>query len=551
MAFIAFIYSCRYLKTMLSPPLQSLLDLCSIRIAYLMWTRRDVTKYRLQEICFDESADIVLDDVESLPLPAQLKSRISYNVKPAGKRLLRFVDLLRRKTQHENSKKWLTSDVLYECLILNADGLINQRKTADKILSSRILFKYSALFAFRLACVNFLEKEVLKLWIVVKQKLLYKISMEGSDPLRFPALYSDRFIFVKKPAIASGCKYVYEPTKFEFAPFPCTTETDEVLFWISYCLAKEKTMNIKEVPHFMGNDADWYEFSLESAAFSVNVACLDYFINFCKRKVEYDYVGIIKANFFLDRCDCEQPCFIFHFMLLDSQEKADLFRESTREMVSHFLQWPLSQTFLENAEKIWILIPDQFKYWVLLKIFGILFHENPLLNPVTGSGGILSDYLGFNSLIHSVEHLRRIWIALWEISLDSDKLLVLNKIVFKSITHSKRYREFRTYFKTSGLRQKLLRLFLSNGEAVLELYEGETMKKSLRSLVAKYMPEDFEDLDRRCISFLKTQTKRYRMKMKKEMNEKIYCHNRRAMRYHRRRPNPLHENFLNFIRKQM
>ncbi|GBN90140.1 hypothetical protein AVEN_161901-1 [Araneus ventricosus] len=273
MALIAFIYSCRYLKTMLSPPLQSLLDLCSIRIAYLMWTRRDVTKYRLEEILFDESADIVLEEAKSLPLSEQLKSRILYNVKPAGKRLLRFVDLWLRKTQPENSRKWLTGDMLYECLILNADGLISQRKTAEKILSSRMLVKKSAVFAFRLACVNFLEKEVLKLWILVKQKLLYKISMEGCDPLRFPALYSDRYIFVKKPAIASGCKYVYEATKFEFPPFPSTTETDEVLFWISYCLSKENATNIKEVPHFMGNDVDWYEFSLESAAYSGNVAC--------------------------------------------------------------------------------------------------------------------------------------------------------------------------------------------------------------------------------------------------------------------------------------
>ncbi|GBO01269.1 hypothetical protein AVEN_24729-1 [Araneus ventricosus] len=533
---------------MVSFPLQSLLDLCCIRIAYLMWTRRDLTKKCSIVKLFDQLVDVVLADVQTLPLPEQLKSRIFYIVMPAGKRLLRLLDLWLSKTEPRNSQKWITGEMLFECLILNADGLINERKTAEKILSSRTVFKYSVVFAFRLACVNFLEMEVLKLWILVKQILLHKISKEGCDPLRFSAFFTGRFTFVKKPVIARVWKYIYEKRFSELPSSSCTTEPDEVLFWISYCLSKENATDIKEVPHFIGNDVDWYEFSLESAAYSGNVACLDYFINICKREVEYNYVGIIIGNFFVDQKNSEQPCFIFHFMLLDSQEKAELFREYPRKMVGHFLQWPLSQTFVENTEEIWNLIPDDSKYWVLLKVFAILVHENPLLNPITDFQGISGCYIGFNDLIHSVEHFRRIWIALWEISLDSDKLTVLNTVVFKSITHSRRHRKFRTYFRASGLKKKLLHLFLSNGEAVLELYEGATMKNSLRNLVAKYMPENFEDLDRRCISFLKTQTKQYRMKMKREMKLKIEFQHHDLF-ISRNHPQPVHDNFLNHIKK--
>ncbi|GBN67753.1 hypothetical protein AVEN_61717-1, partial [Araneus ventricosus] len=47
------------------------------------------------------------------------------------------------------------------------------------------------------------------------------------------------------------------------------------------------------------------------------------------------------------------------------------------------------------------------------------------------------------------------------------------------------------------LKEKLLHLSLSNGEAVLEFYERENMKESLRSLMSKHMPEHYEDLDGR------------------------------------------------------
>ncbi|CAL1294482.1 unnamed protein product [Larinioides sclopetarius] len=527
---------------MLYPFTYSLLDLCSIRIAYLMWTRQNVTKKGFKEEIFDELVDFVLADVRKLPLPFQLKSRILHNVKPAGKRLLRFLDLWRQKTQPRYYREnGLTGEMLFYCLILNADGMINLRKTAEKILSSRMLFKYSPLFAFRLACVNFLEKEVLMLWILVKQKLLHKISMEGCDPIRYSRL-SYRGILQREHASSKGC--------LEFPRFPCTTEADEVMFWIGVCLSKENTSDLKEVPHFTGEDVDWYEFALESSILSCNVAGLDYFRNFSKRKVEYCNVEIFERNLGPDLKYYEQQSFMSYLMLLDSQAKADLLRRRTDRTVYHFLQWPLSQAFVENTEQIWNLIRDEFKEWTLLKIFAILFHENPLLNPITDCEGFCCGPLGFNSVIHSIEHVRRIWINLWEIISDSYKLVVLNSIVFKSIVHTKRFRQFRSNFKTSGLKEKLLHLFLSNGEAVLELYQEETMKRSLRRLIAKYMPEDFEDLDRRCIAFLKTQTRRYRRKMKIEMEEKVYVQNN-LFYMDFGKLYPVHENFLSYIKEQI
>ncbi|CAL1294477.1 unnamed protein product [Larinioides sclopetarius] len=104
-------------------------NLCSIRIAYLMWTRQNVTKKGLEETVFDELVDFVLADLRKLPLPFQLKSRILHNVKPVGKRLLRFLDLWRQKTQPRNYREnRLTGEMLFYCLIVNADGMINLRK---------------------------------------------------------------------------------------------------------------------------------------------------------------------------------------------------------------------------------------------------------------------------------------------------------------------------------------------------------------------------------------------------------------------------------------
>ncbi|CAL1274936.1 unnamed protein product, partial [Larinioides sclopetarius] len=433
----------------LLPSLQSLVELSAIRIAYLMWTRRDVVKKCSEEELFDELEKVVLADVKSLPLPEQLKSRILTNVKPVGKRLISFLNLWFSKTHLENSQKWLTDEMFFECLILNADGLINHRKTAERILSCKIL---NNVLAFRIACVNFLENEVLKLWAFVKQYFLKKIILEGEQPHLFQRRCSFREILVKRDPPYN--EWPPSPYRFKLSNiprFPCTRESDEVLFWISYCLSKENAIVMKEVPHFMGNDVNWYEFSLESAALSGNVACFDYFQNFCKKKVEYDHLNIIDGILLSFGEEWEQPCLIFNFMLLNSQERTELLRTHPIRMLSHFLEWPFSQMFVENTEEIWNLISDEFKDWIFLKIFAILFNDSILLNPITNCQGFPCTYLGGNTLIHNVEHLKIIWTALWEISSDSYKLTVLNSIVLESIVHSSRLCEFRTRFKASGL----------------------------------------------------------------------------------------------------
>ncbi|GBN01865.1 hypothetical protein AVEN_264158-1 [Araneus ventricosus] len=112
---------------MVSPSLQSLSELCGIRVAYLMLTRRDVTKKCLKEVLFDELVDFVLDDVGRLPLPEQLKSRIFKHVKPAGKHLLSLLNLWFSNQLPENSQKWLTSDMLSECLIPGVGNLLKRK----------------------------------------------------------------------------------------------------------------------------------------------------------------------------------------------------------------------------------------------------------------------------------------------------------------------------------------------------------------------------------------------------------------------------------------
>ncbi|GBM30877.1 hypothetical protein AVEN_261964-1 [Araneus ventricosus] len=164
---------------MVSLCLPSLFDLCGIRVAYLMWARHDVTKRCSKEVLFEELVDIVLANVQNSPLTEQAKSCLLKHLKPAGKHLLSLMSLWLSKAQPEGSQKWLTGEILFDCLVLNADGLINQRKTAEKLLGSKLL---NDVFAFRLACINFLEREVLKLWPLVKLYFLNKIMLESEQP---------------------------------------------------------------------------------------------------------------------------------------------------------------------------------------------------------------------------------------------------------------------------------------------------------------------------------------------------------------------------------
>ncbi|GBM30875.1 hypothetical protein AVEN_261963-1 [Araneus ventricosus] len=258
----------------------------------------------------------------------------------------------------------------------------------------------------------------------------------------------------------------------------------------------------------MGILVGWYEVSLEESALFCNVACYDYFKN--DEKIEYSRVAMIRKIFALEE-DNQLPCFIFHFIHLCPEEKAKLFKKFPRAMVSQFLQWPLSLTFLENIEQFWYLIPYPHKHWVFLKIIAILFPRYYVLSPIRhffcfywpSSSGRPDRIPG----IYCVEHLKSIWIALWKISLDSYKSSVLSDFIFPSIFECVRGApfDFREIFESSGLKEKLFHIFFKNGEAILDLYSEGNMRESLRSLVAKHTPEDFEDLDRRCISFIGTE----------------------------------------------
>ncbi|GBO14932.1 hypothetical protein AVEN_267773-1 [Araneus ventricosus] len=507
---------------MVSPSLQSLSDLCGIRVAYLMWTRRDVAKKCLKEVLFDELVDFVLHDVESLPLPEQLKSRIFKHVKPAGKHLLSLLSLWLSNKLPENSQKWLTSDMLSECLVMNADGLINQRKTAEKLLSSTMLHDVSA---FRFACINFLEKEVLELWILVKEYFLNKIRLEGEQANAFMAqngrqcgltnsvdltdhYYSNS---IRGYPFSGFTPFLINRHLPLFQPFPFTTEPDEVLFWIGFCLSRENAISIQEVPHFLGGDIGWYEFSLEFAAFSGNVACFEYLKNF---------------------------------------QKAELFQEYGHETLTQFLQWPLSLTFVENPERLWNLMPDMQKCVMFREIIKFLFNENISYNSLLyGDCRIFNpDCLPIIPGIYSLDHLAKLFVALWEISSDYYKSFFLELCIFETIENWRGQQEFCTNFVTSDLKDKLFQLFLSNGEAVLELFERENMKESLRSLVAKHMPQHFEELDSRCISFIEKQTVRPEI-IRKEMvkaTARILISRERKTRLNR--VYPTHEKFLNYIK---
>ncbi|GBM20809.1 hypothetical protein AVEN_108258-1 [Araneus ventricosus] len=538
---------------MASPLLQSLLDSCCIRIAYLMWTRRDVTKKCKKEVLFDELVDFVLDDVESLPLPKQLKSRILKHVKPVGKHLLSLVNLWLANKLPENSQKWLTSDMLSECLILKADGLINQRKTAEKLLSSRMLHY---VFAFRLACMNFLEKEVLKLWILVKEYFLNRIMLEGEQANAIIAQNGRTFDGTDIYVDLTDHYYSYYIREYpnwenssDSQPFPFTAEPYEVLFWIGFCLSKENAVGLEEMPHFLGDYFDWYEFALEFAAFSGNVACFDYLKNF--RSIEYSNAYIIKRNFSSKAEDRKQPCFVFNFLPLNSEEKAELFRKYEAETLTQFLQWPLTLMFVENPEGLWNLMSDFQKSVIFREIFDILFNENILLHTFRHRDcHIFSlDCLPIIPGMHNLDHLARLFIALWEISSYENKLFFLNSWIFKIIESSRGQQEFLINFVTTGLRDKLFQLFLSNGEAVLELFERENMKESLRSLVAKHMPQHFEELDRRCISFIEEQTVRpeiIRREMVKARDRILILSERKTSLSNIVYPS--HENFLNYIK---
>ncbi|GBN61929.1 hypothetical protein AVEN_245569-2 [Araneus ventricosus] len=242
---------------MVRPSLPSLLDLCSIRVAYLMWTRHEVIEACRSLDDWNNLKDVVFAEVQSISLPEKLKSLVLKILKPVGWHLRIFVSLLLSKTQPVNSVDWLTEDMLTQCLILNGDGLINHRKTAEKILSSRML---PDVFAFRLACVNFLQVEVLKLWPRVMLYFLNKMMLESEKPHVINDMFSFPKLFgTENKQVSPYHPYFNEIRETDSVSY--TTEPREVLFWISHCLSKEHSM--QATPFFEKEEVK-YDFSLKS-----------------------------------------------------------------------------------------------------------------------------------------------------------------------------------------------------------------------------------------------------------------------------------------------
>ncbi|GBM91745.1 hypothetical protein AVEN_154561-1 [Araneus ventricosus] len=290
-----------------------------------------------------------------------------------------------------------------------------------------------------------------------------------------------------------------------------------------------------------------HEFSLEFAAFSGNVACFEYLKNF--RNIENSYVDIIEKNFSSKEEDRRQPCFVF------SEEKAELFHKYDEETLIQFLQWPLILMFVENPEGLWNLMSDLQKSVIFREIFYILFNENILLHPFRhrhrhGDCHIFGiDCLPIIPGMYRLDHLSTLFVDLWEISSDNYKSSFLNSWIFEIIENSRAQQEFRINFVATGLKDKLFQLFLSNGEMVLDLFETENMKESLRSLVAKHMPQHFEELDSRCISFIEKQAVQPEIIRKKmvKARDRILISSKRKTRLSNI-VYPSHEKFFNYIK---
>ncbi|GBM47778.1 hypothetical protein AVEN_260065-1 [Araneus ventricosus] len=479
----------------------SLLDLCSIRIAYSMWTRHEVIGSYLSMGEWNRLEDVVLAKVQSLPVPEELKSLVRKILKLAGQHLCILLNLWLPRTWPRNSINCLTENMLFECLTLKGSGLIDHRKTAEKILSSRML---PSVPAFRLACVTFLEVEVLKLWPHVMQYFLNNIFRES-----------------EKPPVIDGIRSLMKVLEEQNMPFGTpvsllkkkwtaySTEPHEVLFWFTYCLSKEQGTNMQIVPHYVKEctgDKAWYEFIAVTAVISGNVTYFDYYNN-SEQENKIFLPKEMTEEILSHTGDFRLASFVSAFMLLTSSEIEDLFQSQAKAMVFLFLQWPLSMTFLEKTEEIWNLIPDEQKELLFAELITILCEGSSIVETMKI---YISNYLSkpvLYSFLLNIDHVRRIYFSLWKISSDSHKIGFLNSYVFRSILgfyvgEIDRRERFCSELETNGLKEKLLHLFLANGEAVLELYEGLTIQASLRSLVAKHMPEYFEDLDRGLITFL-------------------------------------------------
>ncbi|KAF8787802.1 hypothetical protein HNY73_009364 [Argiope bruennichi] len=521
---------------MVIPSLQPLCELSAVHIAYLMWCRHDLITESYKRVLSDELVGVVLSEVQSLNLPKRVKPFISYNVKPVGRRLLVLLTLWLRKTKPNDSGNHLTMDMFYECLEVNADGLINYSKTAEKMLHSGTL---DSTVAFRLASINYLEAEVLKLWPSVKHYFLNKIVQESERPGTSDEEMEEPDDEMVRNSLSETPGRRDYSTVFSNIKEPC-----EVLYWIGYCLSKENAVTMDEVPHFSG-DNDWLGFSLASAAHYGNISRFEHFEKSRVITMKYDYMWIMEKLFKSKDEDNQQPCFVFIFKRLDSEEKARLFQQFPRETISQFLQWPLSVTFRDNAEEVWNFIPDSHKDWVFIKIFTILFQKSSMLLytrlTIMHYLGLTKKMPGIVTGIYNTDHLRSIWSTLWEISPNDYKLHVLELFVFSGLVLcSPKPYAFITCFESSGLKSKLLDFFNSDGSYILKLYEGKNLKESLRTLIAKHMPNDYKYLYGHLISRITPKARGHFVRMKTLLQL-------RTRSAKMSRSTPVHQDFVRYV----
>lgn len=185
--------------------------------------------------------------------------------------------------------------------------------------------------AFRLASINFLEKEVLKLWTHVKEFFLNKLILESDQPNPLVRTNRQYHSALNWQGYQPMREYTY--SKDIRSNCSTSTEREEVIFWIGCCLSEENRIMIQSIPHFLINNFDWYEFSFNFAIFSGNVACFDYFRNFCSPIIRYEPSYFFQNIFYFHDGEEREhlcferqlPCFIFFYMLLDSVDQDYLF----------------------------------------------------------------------------------------------------------------------------------------------------------------------------------------------------------------------------------
>ncbi|GBL89551.1 hypothetical protein AVEN_275272-1, partial [Araneus ventricosus] len=91
-----------------------LLDMCATSIVYRLWTRQDIYENWSEDDHWQLLESKVTSDVENLPLPKLVESRLLSIVKPAGRHFFGFFDVWLSKMV--TSEKWLTRGMLSDCL---------------------------------------------------------------------------------------------------------------------------------------------------------------------------------------------------------------------------------------------------------------------------------------------------------------------------------------------------------------------------------------------------------------------------------------------------